>query len=90
LPRGDPAGAGGAVLLGPLAWRVVNEIDFTRGSVRRHGASFGTAISVRTAGRMLYGGRISLAVGFAACCRHRAGTLIGAISGISRGSATPC
>ena len=79
-----------AVVFGPFVWRVpINEIDFTA----RLGAPswqhpFGTDdLGQDLLARMLYGGRISLAVGFAAMAvAIMAGTLIGAISGISRGS----
>ena len=59
-----------AVLLGPLVWRVpINEIDFTaRLQARRRWAHpFGTDdLGQDLLARMLYGGRISLAVGLAA------------------------
>src|SRR5436190_2193550 len=78
------------VLLGPPLWGVpINDIDFT---ARLAGPSwqhpFGTDdLGQDLFARMLYGGRISLAVGFAAMVvAIIAGTLIGAISGISRGS----
>src|SRR5262245_17117068 len=57
------------VLVGPWAWRVpINEIDFT---ARLNGPSaahpFGTDdLGQDLLARMLYGGRISVAVGFAA------------------------
>jgi peptide/nickel transport system permease protein len=79
-----------AVLLGPLLWPVpIDEIDF---SVRLQGPSlehpFGTDdLGQDLLARMLYGGRISLAVGFAAMAvAVIVGTVIGAIAGISRGS----
>src|SRR5205807_1383527 len=79
-----------AVVLGPALWRVpINEIDFT---ARMEPPSaihpFGTDdLGQDLLARMLYGGRISLAVGFAAMAvAVIAGTLIGAIAGISRGS----
>jgi peptide/nickel transport system permease protein len=79
-----------AVLFGPLVWRVpINEIDFTaRLSAPSWQHPFGTDdLGQDLLARMLYGGRISLAVGFAAMAVAMvAGTLIGAISGISRGS----
>jgi len=78
-----------AVLFGPLVWRVpINEIDFTaRLSAPSWQHPFGTDdLGQDLLARMLYGGRISLAVGFAAMAVAMvAGTLIGAISGISRG-----
>jgi peptide/nickel transport system permease protein len=79
-----------AVLLGPLVWRVpINEIDFTaRLSPPTWQHPFGTDdLGQDLLARMLYGGRISLAVGFAAMVvAIIVGILIGAISGISRGS----
>jgi peptide/nickel transport system permease protein len=79
-----------AVLFGPLIWRVqINEIDFTaRLATPSWVHPFGTDdLGQDLLARMLYGGRISLAVGFAAMTvAIIAGTLIGAISGISRGS----
>jgi peptide/nickel transport system permease protein len=79
-----------AVLFGPLIWRVsINDIDFTaRLATPSWEHPFGTDdLGQDLLARMLYGGRISLAVGFAAMAvAIIAGTLIGAISGISRGS----
>ncbi|HMH73795.1 MAG TPA: ABC transporter permease, partial [Bradyrhizobium sp.] len=79
-----------AVVLGPFIWRVpINEIDFTaRLTSPSWQHPFGTDdLGQDLLARMLYGGRISLAVGFAAMAvAIIAGTLIGAISGISRGS----
>ena len=79
-----------AVALGPLIWRVpINEIDF---SAHLDGPSlahpFGTDdLGQDLLARMLYGGRISLAVGLAAMLvAILAGTLVGAVAGISRGS----
>jgi peptide/nickel transport system permease protein len=79
-----------AVALGPLAWRVpINEIDF---SAHLDGPSWSHPFGTDDLGqdllaRMLYGGRISLAVGFAAMLvAIVAGTLVGAVAGISRGS----
>lgn len=79
-----------AVLLGPLLWPIpVNEIDFTR---RLQGPSFAHPLGTDDLGqdllaRMLYGGRISLAVGLSAMFVAVVfGTIIGAIAGISRGS----
>jgi len=71
----------------------INEIDFTArltspvvAAPVRHRRSRQDLLA-----RMLYGGRISLAVGFAAMAvAIIAGTLIGAISGISRAASTPC
>jgi peptide/nickel transport system permease protein len=67
----------------------INEIDFTaRLATPSWVHPFGTDdLGQDLLARMLYGGRISLAVGFAAMAvAIIAGTLIGAISGISRGS----
>ena len=79
-----------AVLFGPLIWRMpINEIDFTaRLATPSWMHPFGTDdLGQDLLARMLYGGRISLAVGFAAMAvAIIVGTLIGAISGISRGS----
>src|SRR5215468_1752548 len=58
-----------AILAGPLIWRVpINEIDFTaRLSPPSFDHPFGTDdLGQDLLARMLYGGRISLAVGFAA------------------------
>jgi ABC-type amino acid transport system permease subunit len=79
-----------AVVLGPFVWRVpINEIDFAvRLGVPSWEHPFGTDdLGQDLLARMLYGGRISLAVGFAAMAVAMiAGTVIGAIAGISRGS----
>ena len=79
-----------AVIAGPFIWRVpINEIDFTS---RLAPPSWDHPLGTDDLGqdllsRMLYGGRISLAVGFAAMCVSVCvGVTIGAISGISRGS----
>ncbi len=79
-----------AVVLGPLVWRVpINDIDF---SAQLIGPSWAHPLGTDGLGqdvlaRMLYGGRISLAVGLAAMLvAVIVGTIIGAISGISRGS----
>ncbi len=78
------------VVLGPLVWRLaINDIDF---SARLKGPSlnhpFGTDdLGQDILARMLYGGRISLAVGLAAMSMAiLVGVTIGAIAGISRGS----
>lgn len=78
------------VLFGPLLWRVpINDIDFT---ARLAGPSWNHPFGTDDLGqdlfaRMLYGGRISLAVGMAAMLMAIfVGVLIGAIAGISRGS----
>jgi len=79
-----------AVLLGPLVWPVpINEIDF---GAKLQGASWKHPLGTDDLGqdllaRMLYGGRISLAVGLAAMfIAVVVGTLVGAIAGMSRGS----
>lgn len=78
------------VALGPWIWRVpINDIDFTAklaGPSLAH--PFGTDdLGQDLLARMLYGGRISLAVGFAAMLiAVFFGTLVGAVAGISRGS----
>ncbi len=79
-----------AILLGPLAWRVpINEIDF---SARLEGPSWAHPLGTDDLGqdllaRVLYGGRISLAVGVAAMfVAIGVGTTIGAIAGMSRGA----
>jgi len=78
-----------AVLLGPLVWPVpINEIDF---SAKLQGPSWKHPLGTDDLGqdllaRMLYGGRISLAVGLAAMfIAIVVGTFIGAIAGMSRG-----
>jgi len=77
------------VLLGPLVYKVgINDIDFT---ARMKGPSGAHPLGTDDLGRdllarMLYGGRISLAVGFAAMFTGiLIGIVIGAIAGISRG-----
>jgi peptide/nickel transport system permease protein len=79
-----------AVGLGPLLWQVpINEIDFSeRLAVPSWSHPFGTDdLGQDLLARMLYGGRISLAVGLAAMLvAVVAGTVIGAIAGMSRGS----
>jgi peptide/nickel transport system permease protein len=79
-----------AVTLGPTVWRVpINEIDFT---ARMEPPSAAHPLGTDDLGqdllaRMLYGGRISLAVGLAAMMVSLVvGTVIGAVAGISRGS----
>src|SRR6266404_4313017 len=79
-----------AVAFGPLIWQVpINDIDF---SAQLTGPSWGHPLGTDDLGqdvlaRMLYGGRISLAVGLAAMLvAVIVGTIVGAISGISRGS----
>jgi peptide/nickel transport system permease protein len=79
-----------AVIAGPFVWRVpINEIDFTsRLTTPSWDHPLGTDdLGQDLLSRMLYGGRISLAVGFAAMCVSVCvGVTIGSISGISRGS----
>jgi len=78
-----------AVAFGPLLWRVpINDIDFgahLEGPSWNH--PFGTDdLGQDLLARMLYGGRISLAVGLAAMLvAVTVGTAIGAIAGMSRG-----
>jgi peptide/nickel transport system permease protein len=79
-----------AVLFGPFLWPIaINDIDF--GS-RLEGPSpvhpFGTDdLGQDILARMIYGGRISLAVGLAAMAVSVVvGTLIGALAGMSRGA----
>jgi peptide/nickel transport system permease protein len=79
-----------AVIAGPFVWRVsINDIDFT---ARLEGPSlshpFGTDdLGQDLLARMIYGGRISLAVGLAAMVVSVVvGTLIGALAGMSRGA----
>jgi peptide/nickel transport system permease protein len=78
-----------AILVGPLLWRVpINAIDFT---ARLQGPSWLHPLGTDDLGqdllaRLLYGGRISLAVGLAAMVvAILVGTIIGAIAGMSRG-----
>ena len=78
-----------AVLFGPLVWRVpINDIDF---SVILQGPSLAHPLGTDDLGqdllaRMLYGGRISLAVGFTAMLVAVSfGILIGAIAGLAGG-----
>jgi peptide/nickel transport system permease protein len=78
------------VLVGPWLWKVaINDIDF---SARLKSPSMDHPLGTDDLGqdlfaRMLYGGRISLAVGLAAMMMSIfVGVLIGAVAGISRGS----
>jgi len=78
------------VAFGPLLWQVpINDIDF---SAHLDGPSWSHPFGTDDLGqdllaRMLYGGRISLAVGLAAMLvAIVAGTLVGAIAGISVGA----
>jgi len=78
-----------AIVLGPLVWRLpINEIDF---GAKLEGPSFAHPLGTDDLGqdllaRLLYGGRISLAVGLAAMVvAVSVGILIGAISGMASG-----
>ena len=79
-----------AVVLGPLFWPVaIDQIDFDahlEGPSLAH--PFGTDdLGQDLLARMIYGGRISLAVGLAAMLVSVfVGTLIGALAGMSRGA----
>ena len=79
-----------AVLLGPFIWKVaINDIDFgARLKTPSWAHPFGTDdLGQDLLARMLYGGRISLAVGFAAMLiAVVVGTLVGAVAGMARGS----
>jgi len=78
------------VVFGPLLWNLpINEIDFSaqlQGPSWKH--PFGTDdLGQDLLARMLYGGRISLAVGLAAMTMAVVvGVLVGAIAGSARGS----
>ena len=79
-----------AITLGPFVWNVpINEIDFT---ARLKGPSWAHPLGTDDLGqdllaRMLYGGRISLAVGLAAMfVAIGVGTIVGATAGMSRGA----
>jgi peptide/nickel transport system permease protein len=79
-----------AVAFGPLLWQVpINDIDF---GAHLEGPSWSHPLGTDDLGqdllaRMLYGGRISLAVGLAAAVvAIIVGTAVGAIAGVSRGS----
>ena len=78
------------VAFGPWIWRVaINDIDFTaRLAVPSMTHPFGTDdLGQDLFARMLYGGRISLAVGLAAMMvAIVVGVIVGSIAGISRGS----
>ena len=78
-----------AVLVGPFIWRVpINEIDF---AAKLDGPSWSHPLGTDDLGqdvlaRVLYGGRVSLAVGLAAMfVAIFVGVLVGAISGMSSG-----
>jgi ABC-type dipeptide/oligopeptide/nickel transport system permease subunit len=88
----EPVGAGPlalAVLLGPLVYKVgINDIDFkARLATPSAAHPMGTDDLGRDMlARMLYGGRISLAVGLAAMLMAlTVGVVIGAIAGMARG-----
>jgi peptide/nickel transport system permease protein len=79
-----------AVAFGPLIWHVqINDIDF---AAQLQPPSWTHPLGTDDLGqdllaRMLYGGRMSLAVGLAAMAVSvSVGTLIGSLAGISRGS----
>src|SRR5687768_2843800 len=79
-----------AILLGPFAWNVpINEIDFT---ARLKPPSWQHPLGTDDLGqdllaRVIYGGRISLAVGLAAMLvAIGVGTIVGAVAGMSRGA----
>lgn len=78
-----------AVLAGPFIWRVpINEIDF---AAKLQGPSWTHPLGTDDLGqdllsRLIYGGRISIAVGFAAMVvAIFFGVLVGAIAGMSSG-----
>ena len=78
-----------AVAFGPLIWQVpINDIDFT---AHLDGPSWGHPFGTDDLGqdllaRMLYGGRISLAVGLSAMAvAVVVGIIIGSVAGMSRG-----
>ena len=78
-----------AVIIGPSVWRVpINDIDF---GAKLKGPSLAHPLGTDDLGqdllaRMLYGGRISLAVGLAAMfVAIVVGTIVGAVAGMSRG-----
>jgi peptide/nickel transport system permease protein len=78
-----------AVVFGPLVWRVpINEIDF---SSKLDGPSWAHPLGTDDLGqdilaRLLYGGRISLAVGLCAMLVAAiVGVTVGAVAGMSRG-----
>jgi peptide/nickel transport system permease protein len=78
------------VVFGPLIWKLaINDIDFSaRMKLPSAAHPFGTDdLGQDIFARMLYGGRISLAVGLAAMAMAIVvGVTIGAIAGISRGA----
>lgn len=78
-----------SVVFGPLLWKLaINDIDFTaRLAMPNAKHPLGTDdLGQDLLARMLYGGRISIAVGLAAMLMSIfVGVLIGAVAGISRG-----
>jgi peptide/nickel transport system permease protein len=78
------------VVFGPLVWKLaINDIDFSaRLKPPSMAHPFGTDdLGQDILARMLYGGRISLAVGLAAMLMAMfVGVIVGAIAGISRGA----
>src|SRR5216684_7018729 len=78
------------VVVGPLLWQIpINDIDFgARLAMPSWAHPFGTDdLGQDLLARMIYGGRISLAVGLAAMAVSVfVGTLIGALAGMSRGA----
>jgi peptide/nickel transport system permease protein len=82
-----------AIALGPFIWKVaINDIDFSaRMQTPTWAHPFGTDdLGQDLLARMLYGGRISLAVGLSAMTvAMTVGTIIGAIAGMSRRWAGP-
>jgi peptide/nickel transport system permease protein len=82
-----------AILFAPLIWGLaINDIDFT---ARLKGPTWQHPLGTDDLGqdllaRMLYGGRISLAVGLSAMIvAITVGTIIGAVAGMSRGWVGP-
>jgi len=82
-----------AIALGPFIWKVaINDIDF---AARMETPSWAHPLGTDDLGqdllaRMLYGGRISLAVGLSAMfVAMTVGTIIGATAGMSRGWVGP-
>jgi peptide/nickel transport system permease protein len=82
-----------AILFAPLIWGLaINDIDFT---ARLKGPSWQHPLGTDDLGqdllaRMLYGGRISLAVGLSAMVvAITVGTIIGAVAGMARGWVGP-
>jgi peptide/nickel transport system permease protein len=82
-----------AIALGPFIWKVaINDIDFAaRMETPSWAHPFGTDdLGQDLLARMLYGGRISLAVGLSAMfVAMTVGTIVGAIAGMSRGWVGP-